>query len=127
MKLYYKCSNCTEINTWSQRITNRAEFITHDKKGMILECQSCFNEEMIDLNNIRARVSVMSKIAYMVGLSIAILIGTIILLKYWDDDLGIGLSVIEVFGIGVSIPILISSVIVNEERKLVKLFNGYYV
>ncbi len=58
---------------------------------------------------------------------LAFLIGVIVLSNYWNEDLGIGLGVLEVFGIGIAIPFLISTLIVREELKSIRIFNNHYV
>lgn len=115
------------VNILPYEATNRAEISIGNTKEIILICQKCSIQEEIKLNNIRARESKKSSIALFLGIWFSILIGGLILFKYWDNDLGIGLSVIEVFGMGLAIPFLIVSVIVREERRLVKIFNEYYV
>lgn len=127
MKLYYQCHYCRSQNTLSFKANSRFDIKTTANNRVVVVCTNCSKSNQVKLNEIKARESLMSKVSYVLGLWIALLLGALILFTYWDDDLGIGLGVLEVFGIGIAIPILVASVIVNQERKSVKLFNNHYV
>lgn len=127
MKLYYVCKNCGHKNTLPINTTNRADIVTNGSDGLVSTCAKCLTGNVIPLNDIRAKESKLNSVMLLLGVWCSALVGGVILLKYWDNDLGVGLSVLEVFGIGITIPFLIASVVVREERKAVKLFNNYYV
>lgn len=127
MKLYYVCKPCGHKNTLPINTTNRADIDTNGSDGLVSICAKCLTRKVIPLNDIRAKESKLNSVMLLLGVWCSALVGGVILLKYWDNDLWVVLSVLEVFGIGISIPFLIASVVVREERKAVKLFNNYYV
>ena len=127
MEIYYNCSQCRSQNILPFKVSSRFDIETTANCKIVAVCEICSESNHVSLNEIRAKESMQSKIAYVISLWIAILIGTGILFSYWDDDLGVGLVVLEVFGIGIIIPVLVASVIIRKERKSVNLFNSHYV
>lgn len=106
---------------------DRSQIRDQYPNGMSLICASCQKVNNLEPNNIKARESKYIGLISILSLFISIALGGIFLSNFWANNLERDLYVLLVFAGIISLPPIVTSLYVKNERKAVKSFNNYYV
>lgn len=127
MKLFYNCRHCRAINNVDIYATDRSQIRDRYPHGLSLICGTCQKENNIEANDIKAREWKYNGLITLLAWLVSTIIGGVFVFKYWANDLGRDLYVLAVFAAVISVPPIVSSLYIKNERKAVKSFNNYYV
>lgn len=127
MKTYYRCNNCFKSNLLSTNVNNRFELRDQFGETSTFVCKHCNTSQSIHVNNVRAKASILKSTVNIWGIVLSMILGGSVIYFYYDEIFETNLGMFEVLGIAISIPAIIASVILNEERKAIRNFNKNYV